>query len=102
MDRTLSPCGLVCTDCPVYIATITNDGPKKEELSREWTSEDYSISPEDIRCYGCQTPDIERLFKLCQECEIRRRANQQSRENYAHVIIYPGQTSRCVKNNNED
>lgn len=45
-------CGLLCSECPVYIATKTNDTAMKITLASEYSNEHCSFAPEDMECEG--------------------------------------------------
>lgn len=62
-------CGILCSECPAYLATINDDQALREKTAREW-SKAYATSLEakDIQCTGCKS-DI--LFGHCAVCEIR-------------------------------
>ncbi|MBN1848802.1 MAG: DUF3795 domain-containing protein, partial [Deltaproteobacteria bacterium] len=73
----ISPCGLYCGVCAIYIATRENNNRLKEGLLNLYkggaagkgtlpNSENLSI--EDIHCSGCLSDD---LFMHCQQCAIR-------------------------------
>jgi len=73
----VSPCGLYCGVCAVYIAYRDNNRKFKERLLDVYqgrvpgkgelpNSEDLSV--EDIRCKGCLS---EERFMHCRQCDIR-------------------------------
>ena len=71
MKYMLGYCGVECSKCPAYIATINND----DELRRRYAAEQsefygMEILPERINCVGC-LEDGEHLV-YCSMCEIRR------------------------------
>ena len=72
MHKMTAYCGLVCTNCPTYLATQAND-----DLARKKTVELYEkkfgfkLKPEDINCDGCLSVGG-KLIGYCQECEIRK------------------------------
>ncbi len=64
----LSPCGLYCGVCSVYIAHKNNDIKIKQELLplfKVWGAE----SVDDIACTGCLSDGI--IFPFCQTCSIK-------------------------------
>ena len=91
MDKIISSCGLMCSECPAYLACKTNDNKKREETAKVW-SEMYKadIKPEDINCTGCMS-DTEVLFSHCKVCEIRKCAKLKELKNCAHCVEYPCQ-----------
>ncbi|MFN2234859.1 MAG: DUF3795 domain-containing protein [Anaerolineales bacterium] len=73
----LAYCGLNCAECPVFIATITNDTELKQRTADEW-GKNYSeyigkkeLTVEDMNCHGCQSVDGIR-FVGCENCPIRK------------------------------
>jgi hypothetical protein len=69
----LAICGLVCNECEIYQATISNDFSKKKEVLQKLNNEEYPLTLNDIKCYGCQSIN-KPLFKFCHECDMRRSA----------------------------
>ena len=71
MKYMLGYCGVECSKCPAYIATINNDGALRRSYAAE-QSEFYGmeILPERINCVGC-LEDGEHLGYRSM-CEIRR------------------------------
>jgi len=71
MDKIIGACGLVCSDCPGYLATQANDAAKIAEVAAMWSKEfDSEIKPDDVWCDGCMT-DAERKCSHCAECDVR-------------------------------
>lgn len=72
MPKMIAYCGLVCTNCPTYLATQAND-----DVARGKTVELYAkkfglkLKIEDINCDGCLSAGG-RLIRYCQLCEIRK------------------------------
>jgi hypothetical protein len=72
VDRKIAYCGLICTDCPAYIATQANDWAALEQVAAMWR-EEYNapdISVETIVCDGWLASDG-RHCSRCFECEMR-------------------------------
>ena len=78
----ISPCGLYCGVCAIYIAHRDNNRKLKERLvnlckggvpgkGNLRSSENLSI--EDIQCRGCLSDG---LFMYCRQCEIRKCARE--------------------------
>lgn len=75
----MSCCGLLCNECPAYLATVNNDDALREKTAIEW-SKMYSsnISTTDINCLGCKSEEV--VFSYCKICEIRA-CNKESKLN---------------------
>ncbi len=72
MDKMIAFCGLVCTECPAFIATQKDDDEERRKVAEMWSSEfKAKLKPEDINCDGCLA-DSERLFSHTKVCEIRK------------------------------
>ncbi len=72
MDNMIAFCGLVCHECPAFIATQTDDNKKRLKVASLWSKQFHtSFKPKDINCDGCQS-DSGHLFGHCQICEIRK------------------------------
>jgi len=71
MTKMISCCGLVCSECPTYLATQSNDDGSRAKVAEEWTRMyGAKFSPEDINCDGCLS-ETGRLFGYCTQCAIR-------------------------------
>lgn len=65
-------CGLVCSECPAFRATHTDDSHLRTATAALWSTQfGTNIAPEDINCRGCRNTDDE-LLDYCRICEIRR------------------------------
>lgn len=84
----ISYCGLLCNECPVFIATAENDEQAKEKIAREFSGEAMQFSKEDMNCYGCFHEDAKNS-KMCGECEIRICAEVKGVKNCAYCSDYP-------------
>jgi hypothetical protein len=72
VDKMIAYCGLVCTDCPAFIATQADDRLALEQVAARWR-EEYNapdISVDTIACDGCLAHDG-RYCSHCFECEMR-------------------------------
>ena len=71
MERMIAYCGLVCTDCPAYIATQTDNRTLLESTAKQWSEQFHvTIPPDSILCDGCLAQS-DRLCAHCYECNIR-------------------------------
>ena len=81
-------CGLVCNECPAFIATKENDNVRRKETAEEWSKQfNTSIKPEDINCEGCVS-NSEVLFSHPRVCEIRKCGQEKGIVNCAHCDEY--------------
>lgn len=66
----IAPCGHICEDCKVFIATRDNDmqalGLFSKQLKEQTGKE---VAPEELKCEGCLS-DGKRLG-FCAVCQIR-------------------------------
>ena len=76
MKKIIGSCGIICTECPAFIAYKTDDQPLREKTAEEW-SEMYGgkIEAAEINCVGCQATDGVH-FSHCEECDIRECSQQ--------------------------
>jgi hypothetical protein len=88
MDKIIAYCGLVCTDCPAYIATQADDREALGRVAAEWRKEFNApeITVEWVICDGCL--DGGRKCSHCAECEIRACGVERGVVNCAHCADY--------------
>lgn len=89
MTKMIACCGLVCTDCPAYIASQANDQEALERIAAQWRQE-YSapsITVESVICDGCLGVSG-RYCGHCAECEIRACVSERQLANCAHCADY--------------
>jgi hypothetical protein len=89
MERMIAYCGLVCTDCPAYVATQAGDIAALKRVASQWREEFNSpdISVENIRCDGCLT-DQGYKFGHCSQCPIRACGMERGVPNCGHCGDY--------------
>jgi hypothetical protein len=72
MKDMMGCCGVECSKCPAYIATINNDDSLRKKYAAEQSEfHGIEIAPEKINCVGCCCDDGEHLG-YCNMCEIRK------------------------------
>jgi hypothetical protein len=84
---TVAYCGLVCAECPAYIATQAHDDELLRKTAERWSSPDVTIMPEDIRCDGCSGGG--RMTTFCSVCRVRACATGRSLDNCGLCDDYP-------------
>lgn len=91
----LSPCGLYCGVCAIYIATRDNNTKLKEGLLNLYKGgtpgkgtlpSSESLTIEDIRCRGCLS---EERFMHCRQCEIRNCTQEKGYEGCHQCDAFP-------------
>ncbi|NVM53408.1 MAG: DUF3795 domain-containing protein [Candidatus Helarchaeota archaeon] len=81
----LSPCGLYCGVCAIYIAHRDNNLKFKQKLIKVYAP--YASKLEDIQCAGCLSDDI--IFGYCQSCPIRTCTKKKSLESCHQCDEFP-------------
>lgn len=81
-------CGLVCSDCPAYIATQANDQAALEAVAAQWRAEYNApgITVASVLCDGCLSGPNK--CGHCGECEIRACGVERGVANCAHCADY--------------
>ena len=88
MDRMIAYCGLVCTECPAYIATQNDDQEALKQVAAQWSKQfNADITPEFCVCDGCLAFEG-RNCGHCSECEIRACGIEKKVPNCAHCEDY--------------
>jgi len=86
MSEIIAYCGLDCSQCPSFQATIKNDTVALESLAKRWPSKGTRITVKDVTCEGCWG---KRLSKYCLElCAIRPCAIAKKVKNCAYCDEY--------------
>ncbi len=81
-------CGIVCTECPAYIATQNNDEEGRRRTAAKWSQElGLEVSPDDCICDGCRAFEG-RLGGYCGQCPIRACGVAKGVENCAYCESY--------------
>lgn len=88
MEMMISNCGLICTECPAFIALQTDDAELREKTARQWSKMyNATILPEAVNCVGCQKKEGI-LFHHCTVCEIRECAGEKQVQTCADCDEY--------------
>jgi hypothetical protein len=86
--KMIAKCGIVCSECPAYIATQKNDDALRAETAKKWSEMFKSdIKAADINCNSCQS-DTGPLFNYCNTCEIRKCAREKKAATCANCPEY--------------
>jgi len=88
MEKIIAYCGLMCAECPTFLATQANDDAKRKEVAELWSKHlGVSLKPQDINCDGCLS-EQGRIFGHCKVCEIRKCAREKKLANCAYCDDY--------------
>jgi hypothetical protein len=89
MDKSIAYCGIICSDCPVFVATQNNNDSERQRVAEIFTKQyGTEYKPADINCDGCLS-DGQRAFSYCNMCEIRKCGKERHVENCAYCKDYP-------------
>jgi hypothetical protein len=89
MEKMIGCCGIICSDCPVLIATQKNDDAERKRVAEIFTKQyRKEYKPEDINCDGC-IRDSPRIFSYCNVCEMRKCGREKNVKNCAYCLEYP-------------
>jgi len=83
MSRMIARCGLVCSNCPTFLATRNDDDVARKKTVALYAEKfGLDLKPEDINCDGCLTVGG-RQIGFCQSCEIKRCCDEKGLANCA-------------------
>jgi len=89
MEEIVGYRGIICSDCPVLVATQKNDDEERKQVAQIFTKQyGKEYKPEDINCDGC-TGDSQRIFSYCGVCGMRKCGREKNLKNCAHCLDYP-------------
>ncbi|MCD4678392.1 MAG: DUF3795 domain-containing protein [Desulfobacula sp.] len=83
MEKMIAHCGLVCSNCPTFLATLNDDNDARQKTAALYSEKfGFNLKPEDINCDGCLS-DGGKLIAYCQDCKIRKCCREKKIENCA-------------------
>lgn len=88
METILAPCGLRCDECPVFLATRSNDTDALSRLAAEYSTPQMRFTTAELRCLGCFDCGCDDS-KMCGGCEIRLCAKARGAANCGVCADYP-------------
>ncbi len=93
MNLAIASCGLDCTKCNAYIASMTNDDALRIKTAEIWTKEfNFPFKAEEIDCHGCHATDGVQIGH-CSQCGIRACAYGKGYKTCAECAEFSG----CAK-----
>jgi hypothetical protein len=48
MKKMIAICGLICSDCPAFIATMNNDNEELIKVAEKWSSKDFHLNQKKL------------------------------------------------------
>ncbi len=93
MNNMIAYCGLNCSGCPIYLASLEQDVAAQQAMRisiARICSEQYGmkLQPHEINdCDGCRTT-TDRIFSTCRKCQIRKCAQERKLESCAYCADY--------------
>lgn len=90
MKKIIAYCGLICSECPVYIATQTGNEELKEQLARDYSTDTCKFEKNDMTCTGCHSINGVNE-KMCVDCPMRKCGMEKKVSHCAQCNDYPCQ-----------
>ena len=88
MEKMTAMCGLNCSGCPAFLATLHDSDEERRKTAEEWSkSYGHDIKAEDINCFGCLSVG-KQLLAYCGQCEIRKCGMEKKVKNCAFCPDY--------------
>jgi len=88
MESKIATCGLICADCPAYVATKAADRNALVELAKTWSAEyNAELTADDCECDGCHST-AGPWMSHCAVCEIRACGSERGVENCSACSDY--------------
>lgn len=88
-ERMVSVCGLICSECPAFLAKRGGDEELKRKTAEMWSKiYNSDIKPEDVECDGCAHSGGVH-FSHCSECVMRICAAGRGLKNCSMCEEYP-------------
>ena len=71
-EKIIAKCGLSCSDCLAYKATVKNDDELRKKTAEQWSAMfNADIDWKTINCLGCRQEEDGTFFSYCSICGIR-------------------------------
>jgi hypothetical protein len=89
MQELVGYCGVVCSECPAYLATQSDDQAARQKVADMWKAQFHTeVKAEDVNCDGCLATG-KRQVGYCAICEIRKCGSAKNIFNCAFCTDYP-------------
>lgn len=72
MQTVIGACGLICSKCDAFTATMAEDQEKLEAVAAHWRKiyQNPDIDAASVRCHGCMSDSPVKCCKCRSGCEI--------------------------------
>jgi hypothetical protein len=82
-QKMIAYCGLVCSDCPAFVATQADDMDALAQLAAQWSEQfGAAMTAEECMCDGCLVAGHK--VGYCHACAVRQCAAGRGVANCAH------------------
>jgi hypothetical protein len=89
MEKLIAACGLNCSECGAYKATMANDDALRAKVAADWTvAYNFNFTAGMINCHGCFATDGVQIGH-CSQCEMRKCAVGRGVVNCGACADYP-------------
>lgn len=97
--KTIAYCGIDCSQCLIYQASIEDDLEKNEEITKSWSTEKFPLTMNNVECFGCKG---DKVVNFCAKCDIRECAKNRNLTSCAFCQEFPCQMIHKVFGKNPD
>ena len=90
--ETKAYCGIDCTSCAIYKATVADVYDMKVKVAEEWSKLlglEGKLFPQDIHCRGCKSDEV---FKFCVDCGFKKCVNEKNIQRCKDCAEFPCKT----------
>lgn len=84
-------CGIDCTRCKTFRATIDNDDGMRREIQTYYRKIGIDIEIKDLRCHGCQS---DKQMPACAGCPYRNCGKEKGLASCNECAEYPCESLR--------
>jgi hypothetical protein len=89
MNKIISYCGFVCSDCMAYKDNVKNETDRTKVCDYWDLYYNIKVEPSQIYCEGCMKPDEENPVRFTAVCRIRNCAINRNITSCAFCNVYP-------------
>lgn len=97
--KAIAYCGIDCSQCQIYQASVEDDLEKKKEIKKSWSTDKFPLTMDSVECFGCKGDEI---VKFSAKCNIRICAISKTLASCAFCPEFPCQMIHKVFKNNPD